>query len=602
VRVVQGDTDFCPFDAGTFGSRSMPDSGEALRRAAAGAREELARQPLEPGERRLVVLREEPALTAPTAWRLAGRSGHAAERVDAVTGHRRYVSDLERPGMLHGAVLRPPVPGARLVAFDAGRLATVRGASNPQLVEDGDLVGVLAGDEMLARRGVETLEASFEDRPPGPENIVAHLCEHPAEPEGWERALDERDGDVEQALASSDQVLEESYTTAYLAHTPLETRAAVAEWEGGRLTVWVGTQTPFRVRAQLAGHLGLPEKDVRVIVPPTGGAFGGKHGGDVALEAARLARVAGRPVRVHWSRAEEIVFGYLRPMAVIDVRAGLDSDGRLTAWDFTDYNAGTAGIGFPYRAGAHRIRYQPAASPVAQGSYRALAATANHFARESHLDGLAHLAGVDPLRFRLEHLEDERLAHVLEVAAGRAGWRLTSHADASPTDQPPTNGLDAPGRNDRAVDHDPKRQTGHGLAAGLEKGGRVATCADVSVDEDGSVKVTRIVTAYDCGAIVNPDTVVNQIEGATVMALGGALREAVPVARGRVSGATLVGYEVPRFSDIPQIEVILVDRPDLPPAGAGETPLICVAPAIGNAIFDATSRRVCSLPMLSSGR
>ena len=160
---------------------------------------------------------------------------------------------------------------------------------------------------------------------------------------------------------------------------------------------------------------------MRVIVPPTGGGFGGKHG-DEAIEAARLARAAGRPVMVHWSRAEEFQWGYLRPMAVIDIRAGLDADGSIAAWDFLDINAGAQGIGFPYAAAARRVRYQPAASLLPQGPYRGLAATANTFARESCIDELASAAGADPLQFRLDRLADERLAAVVRAAAARFGW------------------------------------------------------------------------------------------------------------------------------------------------------------------------------------
>jgi len=337
--------------------------------------------------------------------------------------------------------------------------------------------------------------------------------------------------------------------------------------------VWTGTQVPFGVRAELADVLGLDEADVRVIVPPTGSAYGGKHRGAVAIEAARLARAVGRPVKVHWSRAEEFQWGYVRPMAVIDVRAGLDATGSLSAWDIVDVNAGPAGIAFPYAVANRRLRYQPAASPLAQGSYRALAATANTFARESHIDELAYCVGADPLEFRLRHLDDERLATVVRAVAERFGWG-------------------------RSEGHASEAWRGSGIAAGLEKGARVATCAEVSLDGDGHLWVTRTVTAYECGAVVNPDTVVNQIEGGIIMALGGALFEEVALDHGQVADPSLAAYRVPRFSDVPRVDVVLVDRRDLPSAGAGETPLIAVAPAIANAIFAATGTRLHSLPLV----
>jgi len=597
VLVVTGDTDVCPFDMGTFGSRSMPDAGEALRRAAAGARQvllgmagersdgsfegvtgreraarrgprdaDVAYGQLVAGARLISVLTDEPLLVAPSAWRFAGRAGHRPDSRDAVTGARRFVSDLERPGMLHAAVLRPPAPGSELCTADVTPAEAVPGAT---IVRGDGMVAAVADNPMTARRAVAAMVATWTPLAPGPDDVVDHLRSHPVAGEGWERAVDETVGDVDAALAAGTFRVDATYTTAYLAHVPLETSAAVAEWADNRVTVWTGTQVPFGVRARLAGALGIDEQDVRVIVPPTGGGFGGKHGGEVAIEAASIARRTGRPVKVHWSRAEEFVWGTVRPMAVIDVRSALDADGSLIAWDMIDVNAGSAGLAFPYAAPNRRLRYQPAASPLRQGSYRALAATANTFAREAHIDELATLLGADPVTYRLAHLEDDRLAAVVRAAADRFGW--------------PGGPVDASG--------------GVGFAAGLEKGARVATCAEVHLDHDG-LRVTRLVTAYECGAVVNPDTVANQIEGGTVMALGGALFERVVLDHGRVADPSLAGYRVPRFGDVPAIDVVLVDRPDLPSAGAGETPLIAVAPAVANAVYAASGQRLRSLPLL----
>lgn len=584
VEVVEGDTDVCPFDIGTFGSRSMPDSGEALRRAAAGAREAMAPggsgAASVPVDRcRLVVLDREPALTAAPARRLVGRRGHEAASLDAVTGRRVYVSDLELPEMAHGAVLRPPVQGATRRRVDDAAASALPGVI---VVHQDGLVGVVAPDLATARRGVAEIRAEWDLPEPIGEDLVSYLRTHPGPAEGWERAVDERHGDVERGLDAAAVTLEATYTTAYLAHVPLETRAAVAHWEGGRLTVFTGTQVPFGVRRQVANAVGIDEADVRVVVPPTGGAFGGKHAGDVAVEAALLAKGVGRPVKVHWSRAEELQWGTLRPMAVIDVRAGVGRDGSLVAWDFCNVNAGAAALGPPYPVGAGRLRYQPAASPLRQGSYRALAANANNFARESALDELAHASGADPVAFRLGMLDDERLVDVLRAAADRFGW------DARMARRPAAPG-DGTG-------------PGFGVALGLEKDGRVATCVELTVASDRSVSVRRVVTAYECGTVVSPDTVVNQIEGATVMALGGALLEAVPLVHGRFSEPSLAHYRLPRFGDLPEIEVVLVDRPDLPSAGAGETPMIAVAPAVANALFAATGRRCRDLPLAPGGR
>jgi len=601
VRVVQGDTDLCPFDIGTFGSRSMPDGGEPLRRAAAGAREvlltlaaqrwgseaagliadagavlggpgrtRLAYGELVAGLHELEVLSAEPPLTRPPAWRLAGRPGHAASRLDAVTGGRRFVSDLGLRAMLHGSVLRPPVPGSVLRTVDTAPAEKMAGVT---VVRDGQFIGAAAADPATARRAVAAISADWERPPAGAADMTSYLRDHPTTGQGWERPVDRSEGDIEAALAGAVTRVEASYTTAYLAHIPLETRAAVAAWDGGRLTVWTGCNVPFAARAQLADAFGIDQADVRVIVPPTGGGFGGKHG-EEAIEAARLARAAGRPVKVHWSRAEEFQWGYLRPMAVIDVRAALDASDTITAWDFLDINAGAQGTAFPYATSSWRLRYQPAASPLAQGPYRALAATANTFARESCIDELAHAADSDPLQFRLDHLADQRLAAVVRAAAARFGWAAGRGQGAPP---------------------------GWGIAAGLEKDGRVATCAEVRAGPAGRLSVTRIVTAYECGAVVNPDTVTGQIEGGTIMALGGALFEQVILDRGRLASPSLADYRVPRFGDVPDIDVVLVDRPDIAPAGAGEAPLIAVAPAVANAIFAVTGRRLRSLPLIPGG-
>ena len=292
------------------------------------------------------------------------------------------------------------------------------------------------------------------------------------------------------------------------------------------------------------------------------------------IEAARLAKGAGKPVKVVWSREEEFTYAYFRPAGVIDIRSGISQDGLLAAWEFHNYNSGASGIGMPYEVPQRRIEFHSTDSPLRQGSYRGLAATANHFARESHMDDLAAAAGIDPLEFRLKNLKDARLRAVLEAAAEKFGWRTAKSQPAR----------------------------GYGLACGLEKGGYVASCAEISIVQPGGrVKIERVVTAFECGAIVNPEHLKNQVEGAVVMGIGGALFESIEFANGRILNAKLSDYRVPRFSDVPVLETILLDRKDLPSAGAGETPIVALAPAVGNAIFHATGRRIRRLPMAPNG-
>jgi isoquinoline 1-oxidoreductase len=375
-------------------------------------------------------------------------------------------------------------------------------------------------------------------------------------------------------LSGAAHHLEQTYTVAYIAHTPLEPRAAVAEWKDGNLTVWTGSQRPFGVQEELSAALHVSKDRVRVIVPDTGSAYGGKHTADAALEAARLARAANRPIKIVWTREEEFTWSYFRPAGVIEIKSGIAPDGKLTAWEFHNYNSGGSGIQTPYDVANQLIQFHPVNSPLRQGSYRGLAATANHFARESHIDELAHAAQIDPLEFRLKNLSDARLRAVFASAAKSFGWPQKKAQ---------------PGQ-------------GFGIGGGVEKGGYVATCAEINADKtSGEVRVVRVVTAFECGAIVNPDGLRNQVIGANIMGLGGALFESIEFADGKISNPHFAQYRVPRFRDIPQIEAILLDRKDLPPAGAGETPIVGLAPAIGNAIFDATGIRLRSLPMVPRG-
>ncbi|HEX6933022.1 MAG TPA: molybdopterin cofactor-binding domain-containing protein [Streptosporangiaceae bacterium] len=573
VRLAMGDTDLCPFDMGTFGSRSMPDAGGVLSRTAAYARTVL---PARSGERRVERVSGEPAVRDPADWRLAGRPQLPPGAVAAVTGARRFVSDLRFPAIRHGALLRPPVPGAVLRSVDP---SPVTGRADVQLIRTAGLTGVVATAPAAAADAIAALAATATwDVPalPSDAELAEYLRGHPSDggPGRWGGPHEEQEGSAASALENAAVRLEATYTTAYIAPAALEARVAVAAWDGARLTVWTGTQTPFPVRAQVADALDVPERDVRVIVPATGGGFGGKHAAGIAIEAAVLAREAGKPVRVAWSRREEFTVGTLRPAAVIDIAAGVAADGTLSGWTHLNVNSGAPGLATPYLVSDRRLEYRPAASPLPQASYRALAATANTFARESMIDELAHEIGADPVEFRLRNLADERLADVLRAVASHIGWEAGR-------DRVPGMGV--------------------GIACGLEKDGRVVTAAQVAIERGRRVTVTGLVTGYECGAIVNPHTVRAQIEGATVMALGGAMFEAITFAGGAITNAAFSAYRVPRLADVPPVEVILLDRPDLPSAGAGETPMIAVAPAIAGAIFEAAGLRLRSLPLTADG-
>jgi isoquinoline 1-oxidoreductase len=600
IRMVMGDTALTPFDMGTFGSRSTPYMSPQLRRAASAARDLLLAQAatewqttpdkltardgtitnpasgatltyaqLAQGK---TLARDMPGadpITPPEQWTVAGKSVPKVDARAFVTGQHQYTPDLRPANVLHAKVLRPPTFGATIVSAN---LSAAQGMPGVVVVRDGDFVAVAAPTEHTAEKALAAIHAEWKNKPQSSGKELYSYLKKNLDTE--ENQKPHEKGTLANALAAASQRHEQTYTVAYIAHAPLEPRAAVADWKDGKLTVWTGSQRPFGVQEELAAALHIPKERVRVVVPDTGSAYGGKHTGDTALEAARLSQAAHRPVKIVWTREEEFTWSYFRPAGVIEIKSGVAPDGKITAWEFHNYNSGGSGIQTPYDIANQLIQFHPVNSPLRQGSYRGLAATANHFARESYMDELAHAAQIDPLEFRMKNLSDPRLRAVFESAAKAFGWL-----------QKKTQ----PGQ-------------GFGMGGGVEKGGYVATCAEIKVDQNsGEVRVVRIVTAFDCGAIVNPDGLRHQVIGANIMGLGGALFESIEFENGRISNPHFAEYRVPRFRDIPKIEAILVDRKDLPPAGAGETPIVGLAPAIGNAIFDATGVRLRALPLAPRG-
>jgi len=592
IRAVMGDTDLTPWDQGTFSSLTTPEMGLQLRRVAANAREALIeiaaaqwsvdRSSLSAGAgriqhgasgrslsfgqlaqgRKLVrTISEATPLKPASAWIVAGTPVPKIDGRSFVTGQHRYASDIVRPGMWFGRVLRAPAYGAALESLDTSAAEAMPGV---KIVREDGFIGAVAPTAYAAARAVDALRATWKTTPQLAEaDLFTHLRGGAAAPEAGVHTA-----------GSGELTLRRTYTVAYIAHTPLEPRAAVAEWQDGKLTVWTGSQRPFGIRDRdLAQAFGLGPDRIRVIVPDTGSGYGGKHTGQAAVEAARLARAAGRPVKIVWTREEEFTWAYLRPAGVIDIASRAAADGALASWEFHNYNSGNAAIETPYAVADPVTQFHRTNSPLAQGSYRSLAATANHFARESHMDEMARSLKIDPLEFRRKNIANPRLLAVIDAAAAAFGW----------------NRPKAPGR-------------GYGVAVGYDKGGYLATFAEVAADSaSGKVQALRVVQAFDCGAVVNPDHLRNQLEGAIVQGLGGALFEAIHFDNGRLLNPHLAGYRVPRFSDAPKVEIILVDRRDIPSAGAGETGIVGIAPALGTAICDAAGIRLRTMPMIPNG-
>ena len=601
VSMIMGDTDLVPYDAGTFGSRTTPQMGTQLRKAAATARLallELAAKKwntqatglkiesgavvntaakvrasygeLTNGQQLMMTISDTVPVIGAKDWKVAGKSLPKIDHRGFITGKHMYVSDMKLPGMLYGKVLRAPSYGSKLIDAD---LTAAKNMPGVIVVKDGDFIGVAAPDLITASKALRSIDAKWEEKKEHPSNatIFDYLLKNTSGESGG-RNSGTTNGDVEAGLTKSDFKHAARYNIHYIAHVPLEPRAAVAEWVNGKLTVWTGTQRPFGVQEELAQVFKLDKKNVRVIMPDTGSGYGGKHSGETAIEAARLAKEANKPVKIVWTREEEFIWAYFRPGGVIDVNAGVTKDGNITAWKFINYNSGGAGLDTQYKVANKQVSHVRSNSPLRQGSYRGLATTANVFARECHMDDLARLIKMDPLAFRIKNLEDERLITALKTAAEKFGWNRS-----------------------KAAGH------GHGIAGGFEKGGYVGTCAEIKINGDKEVKIVRIIQSFECGAIINPHHLDQQVMGSVVQGLGGALFEAVEFANGKILNSTLSSYRVPRFSDMPKIEIVLIDRKDLPSAGAGEAAIIGIAPAIRNAILDATGKALDTLPMLPNG-
>jgi len=595
VRMVMADTDLTPFDMGTFGSLTTPMMAPQLRKAAAAARETLISLAAEQwkvapsavrivnarfvnhdasksltlaevakGQKLVKTIPPNVSVTPANEWTIEGTSVAKVNGRDFVTGSHQYTTDIKREGMLYGRIVRPSALESTLVSSDTKAAEAMPGVV---VVRDGDFIGIAAPDRQTAIRAEKAVAVHWKaPGQPGDDELFAYLKKNASTERGRSRPV----GSISDGMTAADKKLAQTYTVAYIAHAPLEPRAAVAEWNGDKLTVWTGTQRPFGVRSELAEAFHIPEEKIRVIVPDTGSGYGGKHTGECAIGAARLARGSGKPVKLVWTREEEFNWAYFRPAGVIDVSSGVKNDGSVTAWEFHNYNSGASAMQVKYDFPNQDIQFHNSKSPLRQGSYRGLAATANHFAREVHMDELAQLVGMDPVAFRLKNIKDARLQAVLEAVANSFDWDRRKKTE---------------GR-------------GYGIACGFEKGSYVATAAEVSVDpKTQAVKIERAVESFECGAIVNKRHLHNQVEGALVQAIGGAMFEAIQFKNGQILNGRFSRYRLPRFSDMPKIEVVLLDRKDLLSAGAGETPIVGLAPAVSNAIFDATGTRLRSLPL-----
>jgi nicotinate dehydrogenase subunit B len=603
VDMLMGDTDLCPWDMGTFGSLNIWQFGPVLRGAGAEARAvllQMAAERLQAPAGRLQVKAgvvsdpsaqgkrvtyaelvqgkrierhlEKVPLKPVKAFSVIGQSPRRKDALEKVTGKARYAGDMALPGTLHARILRPPAHGATLKDVDTTAAEKVEGA---RLVRDGDLVAVLHERPDLAEKALGLIKAQFVRPRPSMDDrtIFDHLLKTAPQP----RLVGES-GSLTEGEKLAATIVDETYLNSYVAHATMETHSAIAKIEGGKATVWVGTQAPFSVKQQVAQALDFAQQNVRIITPYVGGGFGGKTVAPQGVEAARLAKLTGKPVQVVWDRAEEFFYDTFRPAAVVKIHSGLTGAGKIAFWDYQVYGAGDRHArqfyDIPHErtvsAGGWQGGNPPGMHPFGVGPWRAPSVNTNTFARESHIDILANRAGVDPLEFRLSHLTDKRMRRVLEAAAKQFGWR----AGRTPS-----------GR-------------GVGVACGIYSGAYVATMAEVAVDKStGRVQVKRVVCAQDQGVVVSPDGTRQQMEGSITMGLGYTLTEEVRFKDGEVLDRNFDTYQIPRFSWLPKIETILIENPELAAQSCGEPPIITTGAVVANAIYDAVGARLFQLPM-----
>ena len=603
VDMVMGDTELCPWDVGTFGSLTIRQFGPVLRAAVAEARAvllQLASEKLQVPVDRLVAKdglvsdTRDPAkkvtygqlvqgkrierhlekvpVKAASEYTVVGKTVARKDAFEKVTGKARYAADMRLPGTLHARIVRPPAHGAKLKEVDTSAAERVVGT---KVVRDGDLVAVLHEHPDVADKALALVKAKFDVPASAVDDttIFDHLVK--VAPEG--RGIDEG-GNLQEGVKLAASIFDGTYLNSYVSHATVETHSAVAEIEDGKVTVWVSTQAPFIVKAQVAEGAGFSPAKVRIVTPYVGAGFGGKTGARQAVEAAILARITGKPVQVVWDRAEEFFYDTFRPAAVVKIQSGLSSANKICFWDYKVYCAGDREAKQFYdvpnqrtvSAGGWQGQQPPGLHPFGVGPWRAPSVNTNTFARESHIDVMASEAGVDPVEFRVSNLSDQRMLRVLKAATDRFGW--TSKRAPS-------------GR-------------GVGVACAIYLGTYVATCAEVAMDRaTGRVQVKRVVLAQDQGVIVNPEGSRQQIEGGITMGLGYALTEEVRFSGGDVLNKNFDTYEIPRFSWLPKIETVLIENPGVPAAGCGEPPIVCMGAVVANAIFDAVGVRLAQLPM-----
>ncbi len=602
VKMIMGDTELCPYDAGTWGSLTTRSFGPSMRAAAAEARgvlldlassqlgvpvtqlevkdgtitdiknsqNKLTYAQLTKGKKIEKYLDVKPPVEEYTEFTYVGKPYMRSDSVLKVIGQAKYAGDIKLPGMLHARILRPPSHGAKLVTADVSGAEKIDGV---KVVRDGDFIAVVSENRDKADEAIVKIRAdySFDEMKVNDKTIFDWMLKADSVAN-----VVRTTGDLEEGRKMSETIFESEYHDVYLAHAPIETHTALANFEGEKLTVWAATQTPFGLQDGLVSELGLTRENVRVITPFVGGGFGGKGAYQQGIEAARLAKMTGKPVMLAWTRDEEFFYDTFHTAAVVKVNSGIDNAGMIKFWDYNVYYAGTRGADTIYdvpnvrTTSYSRGKNAPPVHPFNTGPWRAPNNNTNTFARESQINIMASKAGIDPLEFRLKNLTDEKMIDCLKAVADKFGY--------------------VPGKTPSG--------RGIGLACGTDAGTWVAHMAEVKVDKNtGHVKVIRIACAQDMGLCVNPQGALLQMEGCITMGLGYTFAEEVKFEGGNILSKGFDTYEIPRFSWVPKIDCVILDRKDKAPQGGGEPPIIAVGAAVANAIYDATGARLYRMPL-----
>jgi isoquinoline 1-oxidoreductase len=600
VTMIMGETNLVPYDAGTWGSLTHRFHDPLIRAAAAEARlvllelaseklevpvdqleasdgkifvkgdesQSLAYEELTEGRKIVRSLKRKPDLKEPGEFDIIGKPVLRLDAHEKVTGKALYSADIQPEGVLYARILRPPAHDSKLVSVDTAKAEAITGI---RILKDEEFIVALHEDQEIADQAIFEIKAEWETPSPdvNGETIFNHILTTAT------KSKERRSGgDLGKGRDESDIIFEEEYHDGYKAHASIEPHAATAIFENGEITLWASSQTPFGTRREVAETLGLPEEKVHVKQIFLGGGFGGKIYNQQATEVARIAKmVEGTPVQLMWNRQEEFMYDRFRSAAVVKIYSGMKNDGKITYFDFNAYCSGARGTEMFYNVENHKTTTWDGDNVhlFYTGAWRAPGNPTNTFARETHLDIMAHKIGFDPYEFRLKNMGDRRAERSLKIAAEKFGW---------------ANWQRKPG-------------FGRGIAVGFDAGTFVTIIAEVQVDtQTGKVKVTRAVVGQDMGQVVNPEGAAIQAEGCVNMGLGYSLTEDIEFEGGKILNKNFSDYQVPVFSMIPEvIEVVNADAMDEPPQGGGEPAVISVGGAVANAVFDACGARVHRMPL-----